>query len=132
VPRHQLNGRRSKGKLRVSDVFVCDRMSMSINVQQQHFWLNKCRKSKILSETNQYPDNKLLTEQEQVTEGNGEKSDESSEKYVIEKPEDDEKNEYDDEDDGKRDDSEKTLRVDKKIDICGLPPGWEKHEGSFS
>jgi hypothetical protein len=68
-----------------------------------------------------------------VTEGNGEKSDESSEKYVIEKPEDDDKNEYDDEDDGKRDDSEKTLRVvDKKIDICGqkLPPGWEKHEGN--
>lgn len=89
------------------------------------------RKSKILNETNQYPDNKLLTEQEQVTEGNGEKSDESSEKYVIEKPEGDEK----DEDDGNRDDKSSSLCVDKKISLCSgqhLPPGWEKHEGESS
>lgn len=63
-----------------------------------------------------------------MTEGNGEKSDESSEKYVIEKPEGDEK----DEDDGNRDDKSSTPCVDKKISLCSgqhLPPGWEKHEG---
>jgi hypothetical protein len=90
------------------------------------------RKSKILSDTNQYPDNKLLTEQEQQqqTSESGEKSDESSEKYVIDKPEDEEKSEYDDED-GKRDDSEKVIRADKKIVGEKLPPGWEKHEGGL-
>lgn len=86
------------------------------------------RKSKILSETNQYPDNKLLTEQQQQTSESGEKSDESSEKYVIDKPEGDEKSEYDEEE-GKRDDSEKVIRADKKIVGGKLPPGWEKHEG---
>lgn len=88
------------------------------------------RKSKILTDTNQYPDNKLLSEQQQQqqTGENGEKSDESSEKYVIDKPEDDEKKEYDEED-GKRDDSEKVIRADKKIVGEKLPPGWEKHEG---
>lgn len=87
------------------------------------------RKSKILNDSNQYPDNKLLTEQQQQqTSENGEKSDESSEKYVIDKPEGDEKNEYYDED-GKRDESEKVMRADKKIVGEKLPPGWEKHEG---
>ena len=88
------------------------------------------RKSKILNDTNQYPDNKLLSEQQQQqqTSENGEKSDESSEKYVIEKPEGDEKKEYDEED-GKRDDSEKVIRADKKYVGEKLPPGWEKHEG---
>lgn len=47
---------------------------------------------------------------------------------MIDKPEDDEKNEYDEED-GKRDDSEKVIRADKKIVGEKLPPGWEKHEG---
>lgn len=88
------------------------------------------RKSKILNDTNQYPDNKLLSEQQQQQpmSENGEKSDESSEKYVIDKPEGDEKKEYDEED-GKRDDSEKVIRTDKKILGEKLPPGWEKHEG---
>ena len=88
------------------------------------------RKSKILNDTNQYPDNKLLSEQkqQQQTSENGEKSDESSEKYVIEKPEGDEKKEYDEED-GKRDYSEKVIRADKKYVGEKLPPGWEKHEG---
>lgn len=65
-----------------------------------------------------------------MTEGNGEKSDESSEKYVIEKPEGDEK----DEEDGNKDDIERTLCVDKKISLFSgqkLPPGWEKHEGDY-
>lgn len=88
------------------------------------------RKSKILSDTNQYPDNKLLTEQQQQQQSSesGEKSDEPSEKYVIDKSEGEEKSEYD-EDGGKRDDSEKVIRADKKILGEKLPPGWEKHEG---
>lgn len=72
----------------------------------------------------------MLTEQQQQppSSESGEKSDESSEKYVIDKPEGDEKSEYDQED-GKRDDSEKVIRSDKKILGVKLPPGWEKHEG---
>lgn len=86
------------------------------------------RKSKILSDTNQYPDNKLLSEQQQQqTSESGEKSDESSEKYVIDKPEGEDKQCEDE--DGKRDDSEKVIRADKKIVGEKLPPGWEKHEG---
>lgn len=85
------------------------------------------RKSKILTDTNQYPDNKL-TEQ-QTSEGcGGEKSDETCEKYVIEKPEG-VKDEYEEESDGKRDDSEKVKSGDKKNGIEKLPPGWERHEG---
>jgi hypothetical protein len=85
------------------------------------------RKSKILTDTNQYPDNKL-TEQ-QTSEGcGGEKSDETCEKYVIEKPEG-VKDEYEEEGDGKRDDSEKVKSADKKNGIEKLPPGWERHEG---
>lgn len=90
--------------------------------------LSANRKNKILSDTNQYPDNKLLTEQQQQASESGEKSDDSSEKYVIDKPEGDEKSEYDEEE-GKRDDSEKVIRADKKIVGEKLPPGWEKHEG---
>lgn len=69
----------------------------------------------------------LSEQQQQQTSECGEKSDESSEKYVIDKPEGDEKSEYDE--DGKRDDSEKVIRADKKIVGEKLPPGWEKHEG---
>ena len=98
------------------------------NLVYQKQKLSFNRKSKILNDTNQYPDNKLLTEQQQQTSESGEKSDESSEKYVIDKPEGDEKNEYEDEE-GKRDDSEKVIRADKKIVGGKLPPGWEKHEG---
>lgn len=47
---------------------------------------------------------------------------------MIDKPEGDVKKEYDEED-GKRDDSEKVFRADKKIVGVKLPPGWEKHEG---
>lgn len=46
---------------------------------------------------------------------------------MIEKPEGEDK-QCDDED-GKRDDSEKVIRADKKIVGEKLPPGWEKHEG---
>lgn len=59
--------------------------------------------------------------------GGGEKSDEMCEKYVIEKPEG-VKDDYEEED-GKRDDSEKVKSVDKKNGIEKLPPGWERHEG---
>jgi hypothetical protein len=79
-----------------------------------------CRKSKILSDSNQYfmPDNKL-------TEQNGEKSDESNEKYVIY-----EKAESEECEDGNKKDGEKQLKnLDKKIACEKLPPGWEKHEG---
>ncbi|XP_070494127.1 protein Fe65 homolog isoform X3 [Chironomus tepperi] len=83
-------------------------------------------KNKILTDTNQYPDNKL-TEQ-QTSEGcGGEKSDEMCEKYVIEKPEG-VKDEYEEEGDGKRDDREKVKSGDKKNGIEKLPPGWERHE----
>lgn len=68
-----------------------------------------------------------MSEQQQTSES-GEKSDESSEKYVIDKPEGDDKHEFE-EDDGKRDDSEKVIRADKKIVGEKPPPGWEKHEG---
>ena len=49
---------------------------------------------------------------------------------MIDKPEGEDKNEYEDED-GKRDDSEKVIRADKKIVGEKLPPGWEKHEGKL-
>lgn len=90
------------------------------------------RKSKILTDTNQYPDNKLTEQQtSEVTNGGsvgGEKSDEICEKYVIEKPEGIKNDEYDEES-GKRDDSEKVTFTDKRNGIEKLPPGWEKHEG---
>lgn len=86
------------------------------------------RKSKILTDTNQYPDNKL-TEQQTSEGSGGEKSDETCEKYVIEKPEG-VKDEYD-EDGDKRDDSEKVKCADKKNGIEKLPPGWERHEGQY-
>lgn len=67
------------------------------------------------------PDNKLA-------EQNGEKNDESNEKYVIyEKAETEE---YEDGD--KKDESEKQMKnLDKKISSEKLPPGWEKHEGEL-
>lgn len=46
---------------------------------------------------------------------------------MIDRPEGEDK-QCDDED-GKRDDSEKVFRADKKIVGEKLPPGWEKHEG---
>lgn len=116
---HRLYGRWFEGKFRVSE----NKLLRESFVHESDFH----RKSNILSDTNQYPDNKLLTEQQHASES-GEKSDESSEKYVIDKPEGNEKNEYDEED-GKRDDSEKVIRADKKIVGEKLPPGWEKHEG---
>lgn len=90
--------------------------------------MNFHRKSKILTDTNQYPDNKL-TEQKTTSEGcGGEKSDETCEKYVIEKPEG-VKDEYEEEGDDKRGDREKVKSVDKKNGSEKLPPGWERHEG---
>lgn len=64
-----------------------------------------------------------------ASDSNGEKNDESNEKYVIyEKPAADDE-EYEDGD--KKDESEKHLKMmDKKIACEKLPPGWEKHEGS--
>lgn len=91
----------------------------------------KNRKNKILSDTNRYPDNKLTEQHQQTSDKNGEKSDESNEKYVIDKPEGEQKDEYD-EDGVKRDDSEKVMRSDKKMTSEKLPPGWEKHEGQLN
>ncbi|CAO1424570.1 unnamed protein product [Diamesa serratosioi] len=97
--------------------------SMGVDVKE-NFENNK------LSDSNQYFDNKQMTEEQQQrssSEQNGEKNDEN-EKYVIyEKEEGQQKDEYD-EDGDKRDDSEKVLRTDKKITCEKLPPGWEKHE----
>ncbi|KAG5672777.1 hypothetical protein PVAND_002871 [Polypedilum vanderplanki] len=122
--KHSRGGSETKVIMSNRKSYACmDIGSMGVDLKENF------EKSKILTDTNQYPDNKL-TEQQTASEGsngNGEKSDEMCEKYVIEEKPEGVKDEYD-EDGGKRDDSEKVKCSDKKNGIEKLPPGWERHE----